>query len=88
MVSIIENYADIEGKIVDLSDHPTRPGYLQMKVALKKSKDVEGFPNLAQADEGTTIAINVKKEDAAKLHGQKSFSAVVKKAAGQEYFIK
>ena len=88
MVSIIENYADIEGKIVEVSDHPTKPGYIQMILALKKSTAVEGFPNLAQADEGTTIAINVKKEEAAKFHGQKSFSAVVKKAAGQEYFIK
>ena len=88
MVSIVENYAAIKGKIVDLSDHPTRPGYLQMKVALKKSKDVEGFPNLAQADEGTTIAINVKKEEANNLEVKKTFSAVVKKAAGQEYFIK
>jgi hypothetical protein len=90
MVSIIENYANIKGKIVELTEHPTRPGYLQMKVALEKSKMVEGFPNLAQADEGTTIAINVKKEaaDTEKLKAQKSFSAVVKKAAGQEYFIK
>jgi len=88
MVSIIENYANIEGKIVELTDHPTRPGYLQMKVALEKSKPVEGFPNLAQADEGTTIAINVKKEDTDKFKAKKSFSAVVKKAAGQEYFIK
>jgi hypothetical protein len=73
-----------------LTDHPTRPGYLQVKVALKKSKPVEGFPNLAQADEGTTIAINVKKEEADtdKFIAKKSFSAVVKKAAGQEYFIK
>jgi len=90
MVSIIENYADIAGKIVELTDHPTRPGYLQMKVALKKSKAIEGFPNLAQADEGTTIAINVKKEEAdpQKLKAKKAFTAVVKKVAGQEYFIK
>ncbi len=90
MVSIIENYADIAGKIVALTEHPTRAGYLQMKVALKKSKPVDGFPNLAQADEGTTIAINVKKEEAdtEKLQAKRSFSAVVKKVAGQEYFIK
>jgi hypothetical protein len=90
MVSIIENCANIKGKIVELSEHPTRPGYLQMKLALQKSEMVEGFPNLARADEGTTIAINVKKEEAdiKKLQAKKSFSAVVKKAAGQEYFIK
>jgi len=90
MVSIIENYADIEGKIVEVTDHPTRPGYLQMKVALKKSKTVEGFPNLAQADEGTTIAINIRKDAAGTkaFHTANIFSGVVKKAAGQEYFIR
>ncbi|MFT3936242.1 MAG: hypothetical protein QM726_21615 [Chitinophagaceae bacterium] len=88
MVSIIENYAAIEGKVVGLDEHPTRPGYLLMKLALKKSNAVEGYPNLAQADEGSTISINIKKEEAAKVEGKKSFSAVVKKAAGQEYFVK
>ncbi|MEO6313829.1 MAG: hypothetical protein ABIU63_10850 [Chitinophagaceae bacterium] len=88
MVAIIENYAGIEGKIVGMTDHPTREGYLQMKLALKKSKTVEGFPNLAQADEGTTIHINVKKEAADQLAVTKSFSGVVRKAPGQEYFIK
>lgn len=93
MVSIIENYANIEGDIVEVTDHPRRPGYLLMKLALKKSKPVEGFPNLAQADEGSTITICIKKDakEAAVTRQRdlkRTFNATVKKAAGQEYFIK
>jgi hypothetical protein len=90
MVSIIENYAAIEGTIIEVNKHPLRPGYIQVKVALKSSKPLEGFPNLAQADEGTTISVNVKKEDevAKKMYSQKVFNGVVKKAGGQEYFMR
>jgi hypothetical protein len=93
MVSIIENYATVEGDIVEVTDHPRRPGYLLMKLALKKSKPLEGFPNLAAADEGSTISIVIKKDakEAAVTRQRdlkRTFSATVKKAAGQEYFIR
>ncbi len=90
MVAIIENYAAIEGQVVTTTDHPRLPGYLQVKVALTKSAAIEGYPNLAAADEGNTISINIKK-DAAGGHAFKThapFTATVKKAAGQEYFIR
>ena len=92
MVSIIENYAAVEGDIVEVTDHPRRPGYLLMKLALKKSKALEGFPNLAAADEGSTISIVIKKDAKETAFTRqrdlkKNFSATVKKVAGQEYFI-
>jgi hypothetical protein len=93
MVSIIENYAKVEGEIVEITDHPRRAGYLLMKLALKRSKPLEGFPNLAAADEGSTISIVIKKDakEAAITRQRdlkRAFSATVKKVAGQEYFIK
>jgi hypothetical protein len=87
MVAVIENRADIEGFIANVADHAGRPGYLRVTVIIKKAYNVKSYPNLARADEGGTIAINVRKEEAEKMVVDKEFRGIVRKAGAQEYFL-
>jgi hypothetical protein len=87
MVAVIENRAHIEGVVTNVVDHPGREGYLRVGLVLKKALDTDDYPNLARADEGNTIGINVRKEAAAKIVEGMAFSGTVRKAGGQEYFL-
>lgn len=85
----MENWAVVTGMIIAVSDHPSLTDYMQFSLELKSTEDVEGFPNMARADEGTTIVINVRREqksDSIKLGA--AFTGTVRKAFGQVYFLK
>ncbi len=90
MAQIIENWAGVSGKVSVIRDHPTMAGYKQISLRLEKSCALEGFPNLAQADEGSDIWINVRAEaleDSGAREGE-PFAAEVRKAFGQVYFLR
>ena len=89
MVNIIENKAKIKGKINAIDDTDNPKGYCQLVVKLQKSEDVEGYPNLAKADEGAVVTINIHSEEVSNHHIKigTSFEATVKKVFGQKYFI-
>lgn len=89
MVSIIENWASIQGEIKSVSSHPGSKGYLEVDLALKEALDIDGFPNLAKADEGNTIHINVKPEQLRLLNikAGKPLCSKARKAFGQVYFL-
>ena len=90
MAPIVENWAEISGTVKSITDHPKMEGYKQITLSLKSSKDVNDFPNLANADEGTDIVINVRAEEIDKVgivEGEK-FKGTVRKAFGQVYFLK
>ena len=90
MAPIVENWAKVSGTVKSLTDHPTMEGYKQITLALKESKEVGEFPNLAKADEGTDILINVRAEDMDKADAAEGehFTGTVRKAFGQVYFLK
>lgn len=89
MVNIIENKAKIKGKINAIDDTNNPKGYCQLVVKLQKSEDVEGYPNLAKADEGTIILVNIHSTEVSshQIKIGTSFKATVKKVFGQKYFI-
>ena len=90
MAPIIENWAEVSGKVKSITDHPGMEGFKQITLSLKSSKDVGEFPNLARADEGTDILINVRSGDidkAGAVEGE-HFTGTVRKAFGQVYFLK
>jgi hypothetical protein len=89
MVSIIENRASIEGVVLSISENPALKGYLLFELELKRSNEVESFPNLAKADEGNIIRINVRPDQLAdkKIKPGDTFSCNVRKAFGQVYFV-
>jgi hypothetical protein len=51
--------------------------------------EVENFPNLAKADEGTIITVNLRPEQLTENNLEKGshLSATVRKAFGQQYFM-
>lgn len=63
MVNIIENYAYAEGVVRSITQNDKLPGYHQIELELRTSKNIGSFPNLAKADEGKTILVNIKNED-------------------------
>jgi hypothetical protein len=89
MVNIIENKAKIKGTIKCIEKTSTPQGYCELQVKLEESDDVEGYPNLAKADEGSVILINLHSEEIAmrNLKEGESFHAIVKKVFGQKYFV-
>ena len=88
MSPVIENYANIKGRIIAVMDHPQLPGYQQLKVSLENSYPITGFPNLAAADEGADIFINIKKDNASAINTtlQGVYKSLVKKVNHKEYF--
>ena len=90
MAPIIENWAIVSGTVESVCDHPEMEGFKQIRLRLKESKVVEGFPNLAQADEGQLIVINVRASDLDQANAEegKDFNGTVRKAFGQVYFLK
>ena len=89
MVSIIENWASVEGIVRAIYDNPVLEGYLLLELELQKTNDVQSFPNLAKADEGNIIRINVRPDqlDDKHLEPGNSFTCNVRKAFGQVYFV-
>ena len=90
MVNIIENYAHAEGIVRSIKQHDKLPGYHQIELELRTSKNIGSFPNLAKADEGKTVLVNIKDEDL-KQHnieiGQ-PFSREIRKFSPNVYFMK
>jgi len=89
MVSIIENKATIEGTIKAIHENAGPQGYSQVEVALQKSTDVEGYPNLAKADEGSVITINVRPEQLKEegIEEGSTLCTTVRKVFGQQYYM-
>lgn len=89
MVNIIENKAKIQASIINVDLYAGPKGYCQLKAKLKKSMEVADYPNLAKADEGTIITLNLRPTQltANNLQKGKQFSAIVRKVFGQQYFM-
>ncbi len=90
MVTIIENYAKVQGIVKSIKENTKIAGFHQIEFELQESKDVRSFPNLAKADEGKTIKINLTNEQL-KDHKPKrnhKFSTTVRKAKGLVYYMK
>ena len=89
MVNIIENKAKIEGKVNEIDKNAGPRGFCQVKVELQKSENVEDYPNLAKADEGSLITVNLRSEELSiyNITIGNNLCATVKKVFGQEYYV-
>ena len=90
MVSIIENWASIKGKILSINPNEKLLEYSLVTVLLEKANDIDGFPNLAKQDVGNEIKINIKTSELNKrnIAVDKELSFDARKAFGQVYFIR
>ena len=67
MVSVVENWTEMEGKVLSFKPSQAFLNFLELEVTIEKTRDVEGFPNLLKNTEGETVGILMPKELAAKL---------------------
>ena len=58
-MQIVENWADIKGKVLDSYPSKTAEGFVTLEVKVSDVKDVEGFRNLLDDREGEVIYLNV-----------------------------
>ena len=58
-VQVVENWADVQGRIVELKAHPTLSGYWMARIAVDGVSPVAGFPNLFEWAKGQTIEVNI-----------------------------
>ena len=90
MSIIIENYAKVRGVVKSVKVNPKLSGYHHIHLDLIDTKDIESFPNLAKADEGKVIKVNIPSTDIEKkpLKKDQKLALVVRKERGQVYFIR
>jgi hypothetical protein len=67
MVQVIENRADIEGRVVALASDQVRPGHRLMTIEVAAASPVKGYPNLFTSALGKSIDIVVPSGQAAAL---------------------
>ncbi|MEO5999304.1 MAG: hypothetical protein ABIN89_21100 [Chitinophagaceae bacterium] len=89
MVNIIENWAFIQGIVKSVGNSGAPKGYVPITLELQNALDSEALPNLAKADEGSIINIQVKPEQIDKyaIRPGKSLSCKARKSTGQKYFL-
>ena len=87
-MQIIENWAEIEGKVNSIEPHPSLRGYSIAKVTVSSSKDVAGFRNLFSPSNNQEIAINVPAVKVGpQLHSGSLIHWKVRKAAPTVAFV-
>ncbi|MEJ7913840.1 MAG: hypothetical protein WKF70_11845 [Chitinophagaceae bacterium] len=88
MVSIVPNRSSIEGVVCSIQPNLDLKGYIVLELALSCSVNVEDYFNLAKADEGSIIRINVKADHLdSQLKPGDTFSGDIRKAPGHVYFL-
>ena len=70
-VKVIENWADITGRLVAFRSHPELSGYVIATLAVFTVNGVPGFPNLLEYAKGQTIEVNVPAAKSVELEGAK-----------------
>lgn len=58
-VQVIENWADVTGRLVAVRPHPQLEGYVSVSLDQLIISSVPGFPNLFESEKGQTIDVNV-----------------------------
>ena len=60
-MQIVENWADLKGKVLDSYPSKTAEGFVTVELKVSDVKDVEGFRNLLDDRQGETVYVNVPK---------------------------
>jgi hypothetical protein len=90
MVNIIENWSAIKGIIISIKKSKKMEDYFQCTLKIKSSDDIDLFPNLAKADIGKNILVNIPStmKEAVLNSLENEEPIIVRKFLGLEYFIR
>jgi hypothetical protein len=64
MVQVIENRADLDGRVLDIRDDPMRPGHKLAMFEVDTVHSVAPFPNLLGEAQGQSIEVVMPAEQA------------------------
>jgi hypothetical protein len=64
MVQVIENRADVRGRIVGVAPHPTMSGYELVELAVASVTAVTGYANLFGEHAGKVVSVTVASAEA------------------------
>ncbi len=68
MVSVIENWTDMEGTIIKTEPSKKQPNFTEANIKIEKTTPVEDFANLLEDTTGKTITVLIPNQTAAKLN--------------------
>lgn len=57
MVQIVENHAEIAGRLLDVAPSADRPGFVILRIQVHEAHKIEDWPNLLVHDVGKTIEV-------------------------------
>jgi hypothetical protein len=57
MVQIVENHAEIAGRLLDVAPSADRPGFVILRIEVRETHEIEDWPNLFTNDIGKTIEV-------------------------------
>ncbi len=86
MVPIIENYAIVSGKVEKITPLDSPKNFVQIDLLFEQSINVENFPNLALADIGKSMPINIDTQLAKSIHVGSFIKMKVKKVSNILYY--
>ena len=61
-MQVVENWSDIEGELLSHRPNSVAQGFVELRIRVKKIKDVHGFRNLIDGSEGSTIEVNAPED--------------------------
>jgi hypothetical protein len=85
-MQIIENWTDVEGKVEEVEPSDVSDNFVKLRVAVNRTKPVEGFANLLDDAKGQTLAVEVPKKAAEHLQPGEKVSCRLRRAGNQKIF--
>ena len=88
-MQIVENWTDIEGKVVSCAPSEELPGFHMLELAVEKAREVEGFANLLNQTVGHTLTVFIRADLAALDDCRPQAEAVcrVRRATNKRNFV-
>jgi hypothetical protein len=85
-VQVIENWADVTGRLIAVRPHPRLEGYISAALSVSDIRSVPGFANLFETAKGQTIEVNVPVEAIAAATEGSTVSWRIRKAGASSNF--
>src|SRR5690606_16949198 len=63
-MQIRENWTDLEGEVVDVRRSGAREGFVELDIAVRAARSVEGFANFFADRVGTTVTVSIRADAA------------------------
>ena len=59
-MQVRENWTDLEGEVVDVRPSAARGGFVELDIAVRAARSVEGFADFLTPCVGTTVTVKIR----------------------------